>query len=303
MTDRSTPARPDHADHDADLVAAYASGEVDDVVDERRAAEWIERCPDCQAEFEMQNAVADLLARSPLDPLTDSERHWLASGVALALDAETAPVIDLAARRQRRWIVTASVAAVSLAAFIGIGTVLSNDAGDLATVAAESDATESESVPEAAMELRSLEETEGAAAEAAAATTETASDEAAAPVDDAADGAEAAGTESAATADTDAIREDLPDDQSPESLAAFLAARVETVRRRSPLEPVDLARFSDTESPTPPCLTDDTTDLHLVIETTLEGDPVVAFITGPDAESLVATVYDGQTCEVIPLPE
>lgn len=305
MSDRSDNPRPvNHALHDVDLVAAYASSVVDDVVDERRVAEWLDQCEVCQTEFDVQNQVAAFLSRSVAAPMTDAERRRLQTGVLASLDeaAVGAKVIDLSARRQRRWLATASVAAVSLVAIIGVGSLLSGGLGDAGSeLAAGDQATESTFLNPGA-ELKLEPEVAAESASAAAEGDVTAADEATQE-----DGEDAAGAaEMAAPPPPEALRENLADPQTRESLLAYLDARMEALSSEDFLVPIDPEALSATESPAPPCLTSDLGNVYLVVETVLEGDAVIAFVTDPTDTptargELEAQVFDAVTCAPVDL--
>ncbi len=302
MTDHFDDTRPlDHTHHDVELVAAYASGAVDDVVDERRAAEWLERCPVCQEEFELQNGVERMLAGIERPAMTDEERRRLHAGVAADLDSADigATVIDLKSRRQQRWLTTASVAAVSLAAVIGVVGLLSNGGTDDAGMASGDESVAATEVPTQQRELEP-----GAAADFA--TEETAAMAAAEEMAEEAEDEAVAG--SLAAEDTDAaedqappIREDLSDPQTRESLLAYIDERIADVAERTPFQPVSPSAFSDAESPAPQCLTDDIEDLHLVIDTNLDGEDVEVFIVGASPEELMPLTFRASNCDPLVL--
>ena len=112
-------------DHDLDLIADFASG-----TPSPEAAALVESCADCQAEYQRQVGVRQVLESSPVEPLSEFERARLHREVLQAVAPAVAP-------RRERWWERRSLPLVSVAAalFVGVGLVgvlgqLSNDSGD-----------------------------------------------------------------------------------------------------------------------------------------------------------------------------
>ena len=120
-----------HLDHDLDLIAAHAAG---DLADREQAESLVQSCPECATELREQLAIRQLLGNAPTAQLTTFEADALHRGVRSQLPA---PVIDLAAARARKplspvWGRLTAVAAV-LAGVVVIGTVFANGGDENAT--------------------------------------------------------------------------------------------------------------------------------------------------------------------------
>lgn len=287
MTDRSDDPisdgpRPDHSTHDVDLVASYASSELDDAVDETRVADWIETCQLCRTEFETQNHIAGLLSRTTVTPLTEVERNRLHTGVLAGLDetGNGATIVDLVSHRQRRWLTMVSVAAVSLTAVIGLGSLIDFGGDGLSMTTASGSADATLMAPTDGRALQSeMADTAPAATDTTQATFLT----------------EATTTGDDVVGQAPAYDERLPDPQTFESLRAYLAARIDTLQEET-LVAITPDDFSASESSTPPCWTDELGPVYRVVTATVEDTEVVVFIVGEDPKSLEALVYQTDSC-------
>lgn len=149
-------------DHDPDLIAAYAVGDLGPGADQATAARWVEECADCRSEFELQRTIRGVLAAAPAVRLTADERASLHHAV-MADIGRRGTVVSLAERSLRRRMAFASAAAV-LVVVVGLGGVLSQLGGrDGGEVAAE-EAGAADALRSAAADTVAAETTTAAAA-------------------------------------------------------------------------------------------------------------------------------------------
>lgn len=104
-------------EHDLDLIAEHASGLLAEA-DAARAAELVETCETCAAEYHDQRSIRTLLAAAPAPVLTEIERQRLRRSV---LDAAAPPTPVRG--WQRRFLPLMGAAAAMLVAVVGIGIV------------------------------------------------------------------------------------------------------------------------------------------------------------------------------------
>lgn len=274
-------------EHDLELIAEHAEGLL---VGEAgaEAAALVETCPDCRLEFESQRQIRALMRSLPAPVLTDDDRDHLRTGVMAELEPQQvtrpAPVIDLASRRQRRWLAVASVAA-SVFVFVGLAGVLSQIAGD-----------GDESALDAAAEQPAEEV--GAAAEttvpSASAMIVPSSPEFAA---DAAEQAPAPAAESEGGQRTGLDDGLVVIDLGPVTDDALQSAIDESLARASESDPDPLtpAYFNDRERPVPTCLGEAELPVVAVLEATVDSVLVEVFIL-VDGGEYRAQTFDTAGC-------
>jgi hypothetical protein len=121
-------------EHDLDLIAAAAAGDPD--VDQDEAARLVAVCDQCRQEWEAQRMAIAALAAAPRPALDDLERARLHRGVSAALklvqtDTRSAP--SQISPITRRILAVAGAAAV-LVAVLGVGSLLRDGGGTVATL-------------------------------------------------------------------------------------------------------------------------------------------------------------------------
>lgn len=127
----SRPSNPGMHQHDLDLMAAYAAGELGD---DDAAAALVATCSVCAAEYERHREVIRLLvAAAPRIQMTEAERDELRRSVWARLQSQISP------RPTPPWWRRLSYAAAALFLVVGLGTALAYlsgaQAGDTATEA------------------------------------------------------------------------------------------------------------------------------------------------------------------------
>jgi|FLYL01.1.fsa_nt_gi anti-sigma factor RsiW len=105
-------------DHDLDLIAAYAEGDLPPA-EAAHAARLVERCEECRLEFATQQQVRRLLTRVSPVTLDPDERRVLRTRVHEAIRP----------RRSLRWAAVVPAAAVAVFALVGLGSLLSKSQG------------------------------------------------------------------------------------------------------------------------------------------------------------------------------
>jgi hypothetical protein len=149
-------------DHDPDLIAAYAVGDLGPGADQVTAARLVEECADCRSEFELQRTIRGLLEAAPAVRLSADERVSLHHAVMAGV-GRRGTLVSLDERRLRRRVAFASAAA-ALLVVVGLGGVLSQLGGrDGANVAAE-EAGAADALRSAAADTVAAETTTTAAA-------------------------------------------------------------------------------------------------------------------------------------------
>jgi hypothetical protein len=121
-------------EHDLDLIAAAAAGDPD--VDQDEAARLVAVCDQCHQEWEAQRMAIAALAAAPRPALDDLERARLHRGVSAALktdqpDTRSAPT--QVSPITRRILAVAGAAAV-VVAVLGVGSLLRDGGGTVATL-------------------------------------------------------------------------------------------------------------------------------------------------------------------------
>jgi hypothetical protein len=284
-----------HQSHDPDLIAAYADGSQDPVAERVLAT-----CAECRAELALHHQVRDILAGAPASAMTDDERSAMRAGVHAGMldpihggvggSRESAEVISLESRRQRRWLSLGSVAA---AVFVTVGVVgLLNQGGDDASgdflLAGSESTTASDDVAS------------GLALEDATATTAAAatSEEAFTPMSDADRATSAETTAAGDGADTGI---GLIADAGAITGVQFdtlVAATIEWVADQPAAEPLDVAWFNDREIPAPSCLSSEVGTVFAVINATVDGQDVQAFVVSdPTTSEYISDVFLVDGCE------
>ncbi len=258
-----------HDSHDLDLIADYADGSRDP------AAEWLlDSCADCRAELALHQEMRALLAGAVPTPMTDDERAAMRAGVHPRID-HVAPVVPLAARRQSRWLRLGSVAAAVFVT-VGVAGVLTQQGGDDAGF-------------DAAGESAATEETAGAdalALESAAETTAAASTELAPEERSAAEDSQTTTTASSfgpplGGSDGDALGVGVLTDAGPVTRAELdgqLEALIDLLSNQTVAEQLDTPWFNNREIPAPSCLASEVLPVFGVINATIDGTDVQAFV-------------------------
>ncbi|CAN5273257.1 hypothetical protein BH18ACT5_BH18ACT5_01100 [soil metagenome] len=149
-----------HSQHDLDLIASYATG---DMSERAQAEALMASCTECAAEYREQVAIRQLLGGLGVAPLTTDEAARLQAAVWSRLPA---PVTDLSTRTARKplspvWGRLTAVAAV-LAGVVLVGSVLVRSGGGDATfttLAAELNAGESSAERASATTIAATETT------------------------------------------------------------------------------------------------------------------------------------------------
>jgi hypothetical protein len=134
-------------EHDPDLIAAAAAGDPD--VDQDEAARLVTVCDQCREEWEAQRMAIAALAAAPRPALDDLERARLHRGVSAALklgQADTKSAPSPISPITRRILTVAGAAAVLVAVF-GVGSLLRDGGGTVATL--EQTSAEAGAVPTA----------------------------------------------------------------------------------------------------------------------------------------------------------
>ena len=254
-------------DHDLDLIAEYASGFLTGA-DESRAAELVESCDHCAAEFSDQGTIRTLLAAAPAPALSESERTSLRRSV---LDT-VAPPRPTRIGWQRRVLAVTGVAAAVLVAAVGVGVVgqLAGD-GDAVTVA---DGGESFATTTAAADMRVPPADSDDAAGADEGISALAADEEADALDD------SAAAESGALSPNLLI--DAGEVAAQDQLDSLLAELTALVAETS-----DVVIAEDALSFGASCAIDVEGELLAVVVATIAGSPAQVFLTGDRSEPSV----------------
>lgn len=257
-----------HDSHDLDLIADYADGSRDPA-----ARRLVDSCAECRAELALHRDVQNLLAGTAPVAMTDGERAAMRAGVRAGIE-ELAPVVPLAARRQSRWLKLGSVAAAVFVT-VGVAGVLTQQGGRDDT-ASELAAGAEETTNDEAFTLEAATATT-AAAEAAEFSAEERSGE---------DGSQAESTTAADSlpvggSDAAALGVGIVTDAGPITRTALddqLDALIDLLGNQPESEQLDTAWFNDREIPAPSCLTSEVLPVFGVINATVDGQDVQAFV-------------------------
>jgi hypothetical protein len=257
-----------HDSHDLDLIADYADGSR-----EPAAERLLDSCADCRAELALHQEMRALLAGTVPTPMTDDERAAMRAGVQAGI-GQVAPVVPLAARRQSRWLKLGSVAAAVFVT-VGVAGVLTQQGGDDAgsDVMAAGQTEETTASADAFV-------LESASATTAAASTELAPERSS---------DEATETESTASGnslplggtDAPALGIGILTDAGAVTRAELdgqLEALIDLLSNQTVSEQLDTPWFNDREIPAPSCLTSEVLPVFGVINATIDGTDVQAFV-------------------------
>lgn len=266
-----------HDRHDLDLIAGYADGSLEG--DEADARRLIETCGECRNHYELQVAAVALLRDAPRPSLSGEERHRLRSGVLEAIESG-GRVVDLSARRARRWMAVGAAAAVMVVA-VGLGAALSqlqfggsDTAADAPTTAAELTTAE---------EPRALGE-DNDHDDSAPADTEAAED-------DGFSDASRDVSEFPLVIDLGVIDSD--------TLAAELETAAEQLSTESPL--LDVETLNEMERPAPDCLHLLTDSVYGLVTATVDGTDIEVYLVAGAAGEIDAIGFARSGCEEYPL--
>lgn len=255
-----------HDSHDLDLIADYADGSRDPA-----AQRLVDSCAECRAELALHREMQSLLAGTAPVAMTDGERTALRASVRAGID-QPAPVIPLAARRQSRWLKLGSVAAAVFVT-VGVAGVLTQQGGD--DTSFDDAAGTAETASEGAFTLEAATATTAASAAEYSPEVRSADDEAPSETTTAADSPPVGGTDAAA------IGVGILTDAGPVTrveLDGQLDALIDLLSNQSASEQLDTAWFNDREIPAPSCLTSEVLPVFGVINATIDGADVQAFV-------------------------
>lgn len=260
-------------DHDPDLIAAFAVGDLTEGSREAAAAaRLVEDCADCRAEHEVQRRIRATLAAAPAVHLTAGERSTLHEAV-LAGIGRGGTVASLAERALRRRLAFASAAA-ALLVVVGLGGVLTQlggrDGGEVAAGAPAAD----EALRSAAADTTA----------AAFSTTAAGAMQEFAP---------AGGVDEPVLADLGAV--------GLAELAEAAAAAV--VSAENAAEPVtfDAGFFNDREQRVPECFGEATAAVVGALFAEVDGEPVQVFVVAAGEGTYRVEAFWVEGCRPLPL--